>query len=122
MSIYDDLLAAGLPVLDAEPGVTPHFSRTLTPQEEDTRDSIMNKPAFRRSHAKATAKAIPNWATWSQSQWAAYFNTNLADSEADLVTSFAAARVMIKRQNLVITNLAKLIIAMRDEIWPDLPD
>ena len=120
--IYDELLAAGLPVLDAEPNVTPHFSRELTPAEEDVRDSIMNKPVFRQRKAKATAKTIPNWATWTQAQWATYFTNNLSDAEADLVTSLAAARVMIKRQNAVIANFGKIIIAIRDEIWPDLPD
>ena len=122
MSIYDELLAAGLPVLDAEPNVTPHFSRELTPQEDDIRDSIMNKPAFRRNRAKATAKAVPNWASWTRDQWNNYFNNNLSDSEVELVTSLPAARTMLKRQNLVINNLAKIIIAMRDQIWPDLPD
>jgi hypothetical protein len=122
MTIYDDLLAAGLPVIDAEPGQTPHFSRLLTLAEEDVRDSIMNKPYYRLSHAKETAKNIPNWATWSQSDWNTYFNNNLSDTEVDLVTSLATARVMLKRQNLVTQNLVKLIIAMRDQMWPDLPE
>lgn len=122
MTVYDDLLAAGLPVIDAEPGVTPHFSRPLTLAEEDILASIVNKPAVRQKQAKITAKSIPQWATWTQEDWMTYFNANLSDSEADLVTSLAAARVMIKRQNLVIKNLVKMVIAMRDTIWSDLPD
>jgi len=46
MTLYDDLLNAGLPVIDAEEGTTPHFSRILTLDEEDIRDSIMNKPVY----------------------------------------------------------------------------
>jgi hypothetical protein len=83
--------------------------------------TIDQQSATRAAAAKATAKAIPNWATWSQQDWTNYFNSNLSDTEADLVTSFAAARIMIKRQNLVIHNLVKLVIALRDQIWPDLP-
>jgi len=76
----------------------------------------------RRKTARATIKAIPNWATWTQADWDTYFNTNLSDAEADLVTSLASARVMIKRQNAVIKNLVKLVIGLRDHTIPDLPD
>lgn len=76
----------------------------------------------RQDSSKPFANSIPNWATWTQNDWTAHFDANLSDAQADLVTSFPTARVMIKRQNLVIQNLVRLIIAMRDEIWPDLPD
>ena len=52
MTLYDDLLNAGLPVIDAEEGTTPHFSRILTLDEEDIRDSIMNKPVYDAKMAK----------------------------------------------------------------------
>lgn len=76
----------------------------------------------RLDSAKSTADAIPNWATWTQAEWSTYFDSNLSDAEVDLVTSLATARVMLKRQNLVINNMAKIIIAMRDQLWPDLPE
>jgi hypothetical protein len=76
----------------------------------------------RQMVAHATAKAIPVWASWTQAQWQTYFTSNLSDTEADLVTTIAAARVMIKRQNLVILNLVKMLIAIRDQTWPDLPE
>ena len=122
MTLYDQLLAAGLPVVSAEWGVTPLFSRPLTQAEQDTLDSIFNKPFYREKQSRITAKNIPAWATWTQDDWMAYFNANLSDSEADLVTSLATARVMIKRQNLVIKNLVKMVIAIRDAVWSDLPD
>lgn len=77
---------------------------------------------MRRKNAASIAKAIPTWATWTQAEWLAYFDLNLSDVDADQVTSFAAARIMIKRQNLVILNLVKMLLALRDETWPDLPD
>lgn len=85
-------------------------------------NTIDQQIAVRLGAARVTAKAIPNWATWTQAEWTTYFNANLADSEADLVTTLSAARVMIKRQNLVINNLVKLVIAIRDQVWPDLPN
>lgn len=76
----------------------------------------------RRKNARTLAKNIPNWSTWTTPEWQTYFDANLSDTQADLVTSFPTARVMIKRQNLVIQNLVKLVIALRDMGFPDLPD
>lgn len=73
-------------------------------------------------NSREDAKAIPNWSTWTQIEWNTYFDANLSDAQADLVTSLAAARVMMKRQNLVIQNLVKFIIAMRNHLLPDLPE
>jgi len=87
----------------------------------DAHDGI-DPVAIRHAAAKSVADAIPSWSTWTQAEWANYFSANLSDAEADLVTSIAAARVMIKRQNLVINNLVKLVIALRDQVWPDLPE
>ena len=50
----------------------------------------------------------------------ASFSRMLTDAEVDKVTTIALARVALKRQNLVIQNLVKLVLAMRDEIWSDL--
>ena len=100
---------------------------SLTDAEIETILATLISPAetnaiTRRQNARIIAKAIPNWATWTQADWQTYFDANLSDAQADLVTSFAAARVMIKRQNLVIEKLVKLVFAMRDETWPDLPE
>ncbi len=91
--------------------------------DADLLDCVFTDPAdIRQADAKPFAKSIPNWASWSQAEWQTYFDNQLSDAQVDLVTSLAAARVMLKRQNLVIENLVKLIIALRDEIYPDLPD
>ena len=74
----------------------------------------------RRKAARGIVSNIPNWATWTQADWQVYFNTNLSDAEVDKVTTIALARVALKRQNLVILNLTKLVLAMRDQLWPDL--
>jgi len=76
----------------------------------------------RKANALITARSIPNYALWTQSEWITYFNANLSDTETDKVTSLATARVMMKRQNQVIQNLTKLVLALRDETWPNLPN
>jgi hypothetical protein len=71
-------------------------------------------------NAKAIAKAIPNWATWTQGEWDVYFTANLSTTLVNAVSTTAQIRVMMNKQNLIIQNLVKLVIAMRDETWPDL--
>ena len=103
---------------------TPEMIALLTSiiEAHDPIDYLQDRINARRDASKTTVKAIPNWSTWTQAEWQTYFTANLSDSEADLVTSLGAARVMIKRQNTVINNLVKMLIAIRDQTWPDLPE
>jgi hypothetical protein len=80
------------------------------------KDSIDAK----RQNSKLVAMNIPAWSTWTQEEWQTYFGKNLNDTEVDKVTTIAFARVMMKRQNLVIENLVKMVLALRDRQWPDL--
>jgi hypothetical protein len=121
------LQQAGLPVVTADEtiidGITQvnaSFSRPLTPAEVMIYLSITNSTEHRRRQSRVTAKAIPNWATWTQADWDAYFTANLSPAQVTTVTTIATARTMLNRQNLVIQNLVKLVIAMRDNQWPDL--
>lgn len=136
MTLHQELTNAGLPVVYATEDGEFLFSTNPAPTEEQVQlasDIALNyvdpvayqlrlRIRERLNAAKPFAKNIPSWATWTQADWQAYFNANLSDAEADLVTSLAAARVMIKRQNLVIQNLVKMVIAMRDQMWADLPE
>lgn len=70
--------------------------------------------------SRTTAKAIPSWATWTQADWDAYFNANLSTAQVNVVSTTAQIRAMMNKQNLIIQNLVKLVIAMRDDTWPDL--
>jgi hypothetical protein len=74
----------------------------------------------RRLQSRITAKAIPNWATWTQAEWQTFFDANLSTTQVAAVSTTAQIRVMMNKQNLVIQNLVKLVIAMRDQTWPDL--
>jgi hypothetical protein len=130
MSLNDDLINAGLPVSGiAIEGTTVLFTRGLTLQELDKYESIINPAGYREKKAKSIAKAIPNWATWTQQDWATYFGANLSDTEIDaqvatistLATAKTVIAIMWKRQNKILDSLAKMEIAMRDQVWPDLP-
>lgn len=115
MSLDSDLKAAGLPVQGtAIAGQTVLFTRTLTPQEEATYESIVNPIIYRQAQARAEATAIPNWATWTHAQWSAYFNSNLANGNVTAIANLADAKLMLAKQNAVIDALAKMVIALRN--------
>jgi hypothetical protein len=124
MTLLTDLQNAGLPVLTATEGVSAVFNRSLSDEEMEVYLNILypqrQAQAARFKQSRITAKAIPNWSLWSQADWDAYFTANLSPAQVTTVTTIALARTMLNRQNLVIQNLVKLVIAMRDNQWPDL--
>jgi hypothetical protein len=124
LNYLQKLQAAGLPVVSATDDGDASFSRDFTPAEKELWLGIINPASIpiraRGKQSRITAKAIPNWATWTQADWDAYFTANLSPAQVTTVTTIAIARTMLNKQNLVIQNLVKLVIAMRDETWPDL--
>lgn len=75
-----------------------------------------------QSGAKAEAASVPNYASWTFADFQAWYDANLNQTQIDLVTSLAAARVMMARQNAAINALAKMVIALRNRAFPDLQD
>jgi hypothetical protein len=124
LNYLSKLQAASLPVVDADDGGSASFSRTLTDTERETLRGIIDPltiPVTNRfKQSRITTKAIPNWATWTQADWDTYFAANLSTTQMNAVSSTAQIRAMMNKQNLVIQNLVKLVIALRDETWPDL--
>ncbi len=57
--------------------------------------------------AQANAAAIPNWATWDETQAQDYIDAN--------VTTLASARTVLKA-------FARLLVALRDAQWPNLAE
>jgi len=76
----------------------------------------------REAVAKTTAKNIPNWATWTQEQWATWRDANISAAQITAIGSLADAKVMLGRMATVLDSLAKMEIALRDQVWPDLPE
>jgi len=88
----------------------------------------------RLSASKQNAKNIPSWATWTEAQAQTWGTTNIGTplttgrSSLPATLTFATTRAAI----IAILNildqmwamqwaLARMIIATRDKIWPDLP-
>lgn len=77
----------------------------------------------RKDDAKTTAKNIPNWSTWSQVVFQTWCDDNLmTDAQINATSLSAELKTNLKANNAFTRNSGKLIIALRDEIWPDSPD
>lgn len=72
--------------------------------------------------AEGQVRAIPGWATWSEAEALDWWTTNLSDAQVDAVANLADAKVILKRQNTAIRAMARMLIAMRDRLWPGLAD
>lgn len=77
---------------------------------------------LRLIEAKSIAKAIPNWAVWTISDLQTWFDANISSTQINAELSLADAKIVQVKQSSAILSLGKLIIALRDQIWPDLPD
>lgn len=70
--------------------------------------------------AKTSAAAIPNWASWTQVDFQTWYNANISPTQINAVTSLAEAKPILLKQSAAIEALAKMVIAMRNQLWPDL--
>lgn len=91
----------------------------------------------RLDNAKLNAKNIPSWATWDEATAQAWGQTNIGQPITDAQTNLGLLTTLnlttFKQAMIVILNilssmwtmqwaLARMVIAMRDQIWPDLPN
>jgi hypothetical protein len=89
----------------------------------------------RKVQSSKTARAIPLWATWTQAEADAWATLNIATPLASARTSLPATLTLATARAafVVLLNIldkmwqlqkanAQMTLALRDEIWPDLPD
>lgn len=107
----DQLIAAGLPAISVylnEDGIEQvNFSRELTPAEWQIYLELVYPEAARQNSALADAKLAGVLKTCTPQQAVDYVEAN--------VTSVATAKAALKL-------IVRILVAMRNEIWPDLPD
>lgn len=88
--------------------------------EETTRQQQENEIQATIEAAKTNARNIPNWATWDEAQVLVWMDANLSDAAVDALTIPAGAKTIIKTQNTMLRALARMVVALRDDTWPDL--
>jgi len=81
------------------------------------------RTADRLANANTIARNIPGWSTWSQAEFQNWCDSNLmTDAQIDASTLSAALKINLKSNNAFVRNAGKMVIAMRDQTWPDIPE
>lgn len=104
------LQEAGLPIISivkVKRGYDAEFSRALTPEEELIYEQIVYPARVRQAIAKSEAAKATALKTITPKEAVEYIEAN--------VTNIASAKKVLKL-------MARMLIAMRDEIWSDLPE
>jgi hypothetical protein len=120
MSTLTDLQAA-LPgktiTLNAAGGY--EFAPTCSAAEWLTALVILDPSKGKASQGKLDIGEIPNWATWTQAQFATWCTNNLmTDAAVDASALSAALKTNVKAINDFVRNAGKLLIALRDAmVW-----
>lgn len=127
MDYTQALKDAGLPVVSAITNaygkVVADFERELTATEWQKYLDVVDPSASRLSLAEGVALSIPGWAKWTQSQFSSWCDQNLmTDAQIDALTLNTALKTNLKTNNAFTRNAGKMLIALRDQTWPDLPD
>ena len=110
MTLLDDLTAAGIPVtsiVEKRGMYASEFSRTLTPEEWATYDAIVYPERARKAAAKGEAALSTALKNITPAEAVAYINKH--------VTDLQSAKAVLKL-------MARMLIALRDEVWPDMPE
>lgn len=88
--------------------------------EKAQEDTLIASDIAKITAAKVKAKAIPNWATWNETTALGWFDPKLNDATVDAISSLAAAKPILKDLITVNRALIRMVIALRDNTWPDL--
>ena len=72
------------------------------------------------AEAETNAAAIPNWATWDESEVTAWIAGKFDQTTIDNITNLAEAQVVLGDMATAMRAMARLIIALRDAQWPNL--
>lgn len=114
MSItLQNLIDAGLPALTCD-GLDATWSRDLTAQEWAKVFDIFHPEIRRKRDSITLAKAIPNWATWTPTDWATYRDANVSATQVNAIGNLAEAKAMLLKISAIMDAQAKMIIALRD--------
>lgn len=94
-----------------------------------------NEAILRMTNARANAKAIPSWSSWTEADTLAWINTNIGvpletgRTSLPATLTFATARAafvtllnIMDKMLVVLIALSRMVIAMRNQMWADLKD
>lgn len=70
--------------------------------------------------AKTQVQAIPSWASWTEAQVLAWFDTNVANLLP--AVNLAEANTIMQNMATAQRAMVRMLVALRNETWPDLQE
>jgi hypothetical protein len=104
-----------------------NFNTDITPDEAILTQALIDLAARQvdeqaqdavRDGAKAQVEAIPNWASWTETEALTWHDTNITNALP--VADLAEANVVLNKMAQELRALVQLGIASRNKQWPDL--
>jgi len=86
--------------------------------DEPTKTELAQK-YLRTLVAKESARNIPQWAAWTESEADAWYQTSVRAPFA-AATTLAAMKTVIGTMITVQWATIRMVLAIRDHLWPDL--
>lgn len=117
MFTLQNLLDVGLPAVATDGNgqkAATQFSRALTSQEWQLYLSIADPERASMLQARIDLGNVPNWATWTQAQFLAWYDANISSSQINAEASLADAKIVQLAMSAELKALGQMIIAQRD--------
>ncbi len=117
--LSEELLTIGVHVATGPHGIILHLinpadetaARAVVAAHDATQKSQTELNAEVAASAKTATQAIPNWAGWTETQVLDWMTTNMASELSSTPNTETAIRSM-----------ARLLVALRNQVWPDLQE
>lgn len=95
--------------------------------DDDIADCVVDVDRLQRikdreNTSKINAKNVPGYATWSENEALAWLDTHISDQKIDAIGNLADAKILLKDISKAIRGITRIEIAIRNHLWPDLPE
>jgi hypothetical protein len=130
MTLEDEMIALGLPLLKYVDENNWQFTRDLTPEEEKKFFALLHPNQAVHFNSYISAKNIPNWATWNEQQALDWVQTNigtpLADGRNQLPVNITLTNIrpilvgflsILDKMLILLIALTRMVVALRDNAW-----
>lgn len=124
-----ELQAAGIPVkrvASLPGGLDIAINDDLVSQYEELINTVIEAHdgiddiAVVEDGAKQRLRNIPAWATWTEEEALNWHDTNLSDTVIDGIGNLAEAKIILKKISTENRAIVRMLLALRDKIFPNL--
>lgn len=76
--------------------------------------------AAKTAAARQNANNIPGWASWDETEVQEWIDGKFDQTTIDNVSNMAEAKIVLGHMATAISAMARMMLALRDDTWPNL--